>query len=147
MWPSPFSVNPLCMHLPTVRTSGTHIHKRTLKTGTYSYQADGRHRQKDTGSLTSTWDWILYLLEALLNGLSRAAALTQSWQGVSRQSVPHQPWTVWILVLVNPKRTPSDRERRKFWIEVWSLIAFGVWGVNFCLFAEKFGEGICDLLQ
>lgn len=66
------------MHLPAVRTSGAHIHMRTLKTGTYSHQADGRHRQKDTCALASTRDRILYLLGALLNRVSRAKYCTDS---------------------------------------------------------------------
>lgn len=136
MCPSPFSVIPFCMHLPDVRTSGAHIHTRTLKTGTYSHQADGRHRQKDTGALTSTRDQILYLLEALLNRVSRAKYRTDST--ADRVSAEKEGPVTTI-------RTPNIQEYRIFITKQPGLIASGGGGCFRWYWLLEFGEGIGDV--
>lgn len=97
-----FSVIFLCITLPSVRTSGAYIDMRTLKTGTYSHQVDGRHRQKDTCALTSTRDGILYLL-------GPNTALTQRWQCQQKNRAVSNINAV-ASNAGDPQRTPSIQE-------------------------------------
>lgn len=72
-----FSVIFLCMNFPAGRTSGADIHMRTLKTGTWSHQVDGRRRQKDTWQALEM-EYCTLGPRALLNRVCRAQYCTDS---------------------------------------------------------------------